>query len=120
MFETVITVKSNWQNKADLFGQREAREIGAYPEKKSAINNELIRPLVMDAATTKPRYVTTSEGGRATSIERNTRENVQMYGIVWKGGFSGVTTKQWVNQLQHLGTIVHRHYVTAKTMMLSK
>jgi hypothetical protein len=28
----------------------------------------------MDAATTKPRNVTTSEGGRATSIENKTRE----------------------------------------------
>jgi hypothetical protein len=50
------------------------KKSGAYPEKKSAINNKLVRPLVMDAATTKPRYVTTSEGGGATSIERKTRE----------------------------------------------
>jgi hypothetical protein len=75
----------------------------------------------MDAATTKPRNVTTSEGGRATSIENKTREKMyQMYGIVWEGGFSGVTTKQWVSQLQHLGMKVHQHYETAKTVLLSK
>jgi hypothetical protein len=52
--------------------------------------------------------------------EKENEGNVRIGGIVWGGAFSGVTTKQWVSQLQHLGMKVHQHYETAKTVLLSK